>query len=129
MGKERVRERILIVDDEQETLITFRLLLKRLGCDVDTADSLELAEDLLRRVSYTAVITDLRLTGILGEEGLEILRFVKEKNQDTQVILVTGYGSPEMMTKAYQLGASHYFEKPVHPVRLLAALKGTGDGH
>lgn len=120
-------ERILIVDDEDETLVTFRKLLKRLDCEIDCAESIETAEALLATTSYAAVITDLRLTGIIGEEGLEILRFVKEKSSGTAVILVTGYGSPEIMTKAYQLGAAYYFEKPLHPVRLLEAVKESLD--
>ncbi len=120
-------ERILLVDDEDETLIIFSNLLKRLGCEIDCAESIEAAEELLAAKTYAAVITDLRLTGIIGEEGLEILRFVKEKERGTAVILVTGYGSPEIMTKAYQLGAAYYFEKPVHPFRLLEAVRESLD--
>jgi DNA-binding NtrC family response regulator len=118
-----VAERILIVDDEVETLIIFQNLLKRLGCEVHAADSMEAAEALLTTTFYSVVITDLRLTGILGQEGLEILRFVKEKHAATDVILVTGYGSPEIMSEAYRLGAACYFEKPVHPLRLLEAVQ------
>jgi two-component system response regulator (stage 0 sporulation protein F) len=77
---------------------------------------------LLDGEKYDFVITDLRLTGMLGEEGLEILEYVKETSPSTHVILVTGYGNPQLMTRAYRLGAACYFEKPVDPTRLIAAM-------
>ena len=82
----------------------------------------EAAEALLRR-RYSVVVTDLRLTGADSEEGLDILRLARDSGGETEVIVVTGYGSPSSMTKAYQLGAAYYFEKPVRPARLLEAVE------
>jgi DNA-binding NtrC family response regulator len=118
-----VTDRILLVDDEEAILLSFTKLLTRAHFDVDTAHRMEDAEILLCEHEYSVVITDLRLTGVLGEEGLEILNYVREKNPRTAVILVTGYGNPGIMNKAYQLGASCYFEKPVDPMRLIDAVK------
>lgn len=117
------RMRILLVDDDEETLVIFSALIRRLQCHVDAVTSIEAAERLLDAGRYDVVITDLRLTGVLGEEGLEILQYVKEKNPTTQVILVTGFGNPQLMTRAYRLGAACYFEKPVDPGRLIGAIQ------
>lgn len=115
-------DRILLVDDEESILLSFTKLLSRASYEVDTAQRIEDAETLLEVHQYLVVITDLRLTGVLGEEGLEILRYVREKSPGTAVILVTGYGNPEIMNKAYQLGAACYFEKPVEPRQLIEAV-------
>ncbi|MHB0970322.1 MAG: response regulator [Thermoanaerobaculia bacterium] len=114
--------RVLLVDDEEPILISFQSLLSRASFRVDTAQRIEDAEALLRENSYRVVITDLRLTGVLGEEGLEILRYVRELNSATRVILVTGHGNPDIMNKAYKAGAACYFEKPVDPRKLVDAV-------
>lgn len=121
-------ERVLLVDDEEETLLVYKNLVRRLACEVDAVQTMEEAEQLIATGRYRVVVTDLRLTGVLGEEGLEILRYVKEKSPGTQVVLVTGYGSPDILSKAYELGAAYYFEKPVHPIRLLEALQELTSG-
>lgn len=114
---------ILIVDDDEETLVVIAALLRRSGYGVDTARTVEEAERLLGTTCYRAVITDLHLSGMLGEEGLEILSFVRERHPEIAVILLTGYGSPEVVSKAYQRGAAFYFEKPVHPHRLIDSIQ------
>jgi len=63
---------------------------------------------------------------VFGKEGLDILRYVKEHNPQTKVILITGYGSPELGKKAITLGADFYFEKPVSTFILRDALRNLG---
>lgn len=116
-------QRILIVDDEKAILLAFKKILKSPSVAVDTAETIGEAEDLLKSNTYNAVIVDLRLTGINGEEGLQIIKHVKELHPQTNVILVTGYGSPAVMEKAYALGAAFYFEKPVSSDVMKIALK------
>lgn len=115
--------RVLIVDDEDDTLFVFSRLVRRLNLDIDTARSFEDARQAIGDNDYRVVVTDLRLTAVTGEEGLHVLRSAHEKNGDTAVIIVTGYGSPAAMTKAYELGAAYYFEKPVRPAQLLHAVE------
>lgn len=116
-------KRILVVDDEMAFLLGIKKVLSRPGYTIDTVETIEEAERLLKVNPYDIVVTDLRLTGVLGEEGLEIIRYVKEFNSDTKCILVTGYGSPEIKEKAYAQGADFYFEKPLSPTVLLDTLK------
>ena len=122
MGKET----ILIVDDEIAILQAFRKLIERPGIEVDTAETLSESISLLGENSYHVVIADIRLTGVLAEEGLEILHHVKDKSPDTTVIIVTAHGNPEIMKKAYFLGADFYFEKPVSFKILNDAMKSIG---
>lgn len=118
-----MKKRILIVDDEKAILLAHKKLLKSSTVDVDTAETIDETQDLLKRNIYNAVIVDLRLTGIEGEEGLEIIKSVKQLHPQTHVILVTGYGSTAVMENAYALGAAFYFEKPVSSEILKIALK------
>ncbi|OGF65586.1 MAG: hypothetical protein A2Y62_12730 [Candidatus Fischerbacteria bacterium RBG_13_37_8] len=118
----RMKKYILIVDDEVGTLLAYKKLLSSATIEVHTAETMEEAEQLLKKQHYAVVIADLRLTGILGREGLELIRYIKELSSDTECILVTAYGSPEIREEAYTLGASHYFEKPVSPAALKEAL-------
>lgn len=118
-----MNQRILIVDDEKAILLAFKKLLQSSSIEVDTAEAIGEAENLLERNSYNAAIVDLRLTGVNGEEGLEIIKHIKDFYPETSVILVTGFGSSSVMEKAQSLGAAFYFEKPVSIEILKNALK------
>jgi DNA-binding NtrC family response regulator len=117
-----LRTRILIVDDERDTLCAFTRLLRQLECDIDVAVSLNDAATAIDGRTYRLIITDLCLTPATGEEGLEILRRARQKNASTEVIIITGHGCPSIMTRAFDLGAAYYFEKPVQPARLMEAV-------
>jgi len=52
----------------------------------------------------------MRLSGVHGIEGLELLSFIKEMQLETAVILMTAYSTDEIKEEAYKRGASHYYE-------------------
>ena len=82
-----MNRRILIVDDEKAILLAFKKLLTSPNIMVDTAETIAEAENLLKKNIYDAVIADLRLTGANGEEGLEIIKYVKEFHSQTNGII------------------------------------------
>lgn len=104
-------KRLLIVDDE-ETL-TFSLyqtfITAPIECEVVTASSGEEALDRFRKTAFDLIITDIAMPGI---SGLDLLSRVKAKHPETQVIVITAYGSDEREEEAYELGADFYVEKP-----------------
>lgn len=108
MGK-----RVLIIDDETAILLGFKKILNCDGREVDTAETLAEARKLINERDYDFIITDLKLSGSVGNEGLEILRIAKNKRPSTEIILITGYGNEEVQEKALALGATYYYEKPV----------------
>lgn len=95
-------------------------MLKSPDIEVDTAETIDETENLLKKNIYNAAIVDLRLT---GADGLKIIKYIKKCYSQTNVILVTGYGSTAVMEKAYALGVAFYFEKPVSSEILKIALK------
>lgn len=106
-------KKILIIDDEVNILLTLSKALKTNGVEVITTTKIEEAEYAIKNTFFTLVLADIRLTGVLSNEGLELLPYVKEKSPDTKVIIMTGYGSPEVEKEAYDKGAYFYFDKPI----------------
>jgi DNA-binding response OmpR family regulator len=104
--------RILVVDDEEPILFAIRDYFEPLGWQVDCAQELEEAEALLSHIRYTLLIADLRLSGIHSNEGLELIRFVRERSPWTRVIVLTGYGSVEIETEAVGRGVDAFLQKP-----------------
>ena len=106
-------KKILIVDDEPSILMALSHLLKNDRTLVITSSRIEEAEEALDRYRFDLVIADVRLSGIEGIEGLELLSYVKGISPETKVIIMTAYGSDDMKESAYKRGAYHYYEKPI----------------
>ena len=113
--------RILVVDDEEPILAAVREYFEPLGYGVDCARELEEAEALLAHVRYALLIADLRLTGSQSAEGLELIRFVRERSPWTRTILLTGFGSVEVETEALGRGVDAFLQKP-QPLAHLASI-------
>lgn len=106
------QERILIVDDEELIVLAMRKYFEGLGYSVDSAHELEEAQALLTTRQYDLVIADLRLTGIGGVEGLQIVSDIHQRHGDTRVILLSAYGTPEIERESYNRGADAFLHKP-----------------
>jgi DNA-binding NtrC family response regulator len=103
---------MLIVDDEESIVFAMRRFFQKQGFLVDSARELEEAEALLTNSRYDVVIGDLRLTGIHGAEGLEMISFVREHCPWTKTILLTAFGTPEIETEARNRGLDEFLRKP-----------------
>jgi DNA-binding response OmpR family regulator len=105
-------ERILIVDDEDLIVLAMRRYFERLGYVVDSALALDEAQALLAANRYDLVIADLRLTGVGGVEGLEIVSDAHRSSATTRVVLLSAYGTPEVERESYNRGADAFLHKP-----------------
>lgn len=121
-----VQRRVLLVDDEVAFLFPMQKMLSGADLQVDTAETYAQAIELLNAGSYDAIIADVRLGGALSREGLAILDHVRSRGSDTRVIIMTGFGGPDVMKDAYDLRADYYFEKPVSFRTLSEALGRLG---
>lgn len=118
--------RILIVDDEPTILLTLSYALRSNDVEVITASRLEPAEEALNRYRFDLVIVDIRMSGVLGVEGLELLSYIKRQWPDTEVIIMTAYGSDDMKRDAYERGAKYYYNKPIDIDDLFQRIRDMG---
>lgn len=108
----RAKDRILVVDDESSMTAALALILGEQGYSLCTAKSGVEAAELLAGRPFDLVFLDLRLSDI---SGIELLTRIKHDSPDTEVILMTGYGSVDVTIEAIKKGAYYYLEKPFMP--------------
>jgi len=110
------RPRILVVDDDPQTLRSVRRALDRAGYAVSvTAEPGEIA-DLIRTERPKLVLLDLMLP---GADGIELMGEVAELS-DLPVIFLSGYGRDETIARAFEAGAADYIVKPFSATELTA---------
>ena len=126
MGMAKATKRILIVDDEPTILLTLSYALRSTDVDVVTASRLEPAEEALKKQAFDLVIADIRMSGMLGEEGLELLTSIQLNWPETRVIIMTAHGTDEVRREAYERGAAHYYQKPVDIRELMQKIEELG---
>ncbi len=112
---------ILVVDDEQEMLISYQKILKRAGYIVHTTQS---AEEALLRLqdnhNFSLVVSDLKMPNM---DGMEFLAKLKENHPHLPMIMVTGYGTLELGVEAVKNGAFDFIEKPFSSEKLLSSIQ------
>lgn len=109
------RARILVVDDEVNIREALAALLESDGYEVAAASSGQKAMEALRQEEFDVVISDLRME---GPSGVDLLRWLRETAPETEVIILTAYGTVEGAVEAMKLGAYDYIAKPVDRKRL-----------
>jgi two-component system, NtrC family, response regulator PilR len=102
--------RILVVDDEADLRELFEITLIKMGLDVDTADCVTAAREMLAQTEYSMVITDMRLPDGLG---MELVQEVSSKHKNTPIAVITAFGSTDNAVSALKTGAFDYISKPV----------------
>jgi len=119
-------KRILVIDDEDVILFSYRKIYQGQHLTVDVCKTPEDAIELIRTNYYDAIISDVRFSDSESAEGLDILRYVNEHCPSIPVILMTGYGSAEIRDRAVELGVAYYFDKPVAISMIDYTLKSLG---
>lgn len=104
--------RLLVVDGEESICFSMKEYFTMQGYSVDTARELEEAQSLVEAADYQVVIQDLRLGPAQEPDGLEMVRFIRDHNPDTRIIVLTAYGSAETEKEALRNGADAFLRKP-----------------
>nr|WP_315464846.1 sigma-54 dependent transcriptional regulator [uncultured Rhodoferax sp.] len=102
--------RILVVDDEPDLRTLYELTLLREGYQVDTAASVQEAQQALAGQRYHLVITDMRLPDGMG---IDLLRGLRHQGRPERCMVITAYGSAENAVESLKAGAFDYLTKPV----------------
>jgi DNA-binding response OmpR family regulator len=112
-----MRERILIIDDDEQLLNAYREYLSRRGYQVDCTQELEEAQTLIAHFPYSVVVTDLRLNK-LGFGGLDLVKHIREQSLPIRIVVLTAYGWPELRAEASVQGADVFLRKPTRLAEL-----------
>lgn len=113
-------KRALVVDDDRAMLDLMRFQLKDEGFEVSTAESGQKGLDFVQEEEFDIILTDLQLPDF---SGIEMVRRCKEIAPDTEIIMVTGFGSTEKAIEATKAGAFYYLEKPIEFEDLLVLIE------
>ena len=108
-----VKPKILIVDDQKEVCVAMKRYFTVCGFDVECASELEEAEAMITCNSYAVLISDLHLTPIRGNEGLELIRVLRHRSPQTRTVMLTAYSTPDVEKEAYACGVAKVLNKPV----------------
>jgi DNA-binding NtrC family response regulator len=114
------RHNILVVDDEKNILRVVSTTLKDGDYSVDTARSSEDAIEKFNQNQYDLIITDLKLPGIAG---MYLLEYIKSRDPDIPVVIITAFGTIENAIEAMKKGAFNYLTKPINADELLTVVK------
>jgi two-component system NtrC family response regulator len=117
---------ILIVDDDRGIRTSLRLLLERNGYEVAEAKNKQEAMNTVWNQPPELILMDMNFSPMTtGEEGLQLLRQVKETNPLIPVILMTAWGSIELAVRGMKTGASDFITKPWNNSLLLRRIETT----
>ena len=120
MGATKESVRLLVVDDEPSARAGLEKLLKQEGYTVTTAED---GAQALARFAETAadvVVTDLKMPRM---DGLELLKKLREQDQDVPVIVCTAFGDVSTAVQAMRAGAEDYLTKPIDFDALAVAIE------
>ena len=99
------RKSLLLVDDEQTILNSLSRELADAGLEVTPAPSGEEAIARINNGCFDLVMTDLLMPGL---DGFQVLKAVKQRDLQTMVIILTGYGDKESAINALRMGADDF---------------------
>ena len=101
---------ILVVDDEPGVRSSLSGVLRDEGFDVDTAGTGEECLEKANGAAYDVIVLDIWLPGL---DGLTTLQRLRERQIDSQVVIISGHGNIESAVRAIKMGAFDFVEKPL----------------
>jgi PAS domain S-box-containing protein len=113
-------ERLLLVDDEEDIRRFLGLFLADLGYEVFSAENGAQALEMFDETKPSIVLTDIKMPVM---DGLELLKRIKARSPDTEVVMISGHGDMDLAIGCLQYEAADFVTKPINHDILDAALK------
>lgn len=110
------KAKILVVEDEAVVRESYLRSLAGINYSVRTALDGEEALRLMKDEPFDVVLVDIRMPGM---DGIALLREIKERWPESEVVVITGYPSIETAKEAVRLGAHNYLAKPIGPQEIV----------
>jgi DNA-binding NtrC family response regulator len=115
------KNRILVVDDDEVVRWSYHRSLQSVSRNVEAASDGEEALQTMEQNPCDVVLLDLRMP---GQDGLSVLRTIKQKWPESEVVIITGYPTVDSAKEALRLGAYDYVAKPVGPQDVISVTDG-----
>ena len=113
--------KVMVVDDEEIKRVSLTDALGNAGFETVSASHGQEAIDLLAQAPFDVVITDLRMSDI---DGMQLLKHIKRsEDAQTEVVMMTAYGSIPLAVEAMKLGAYNFITKPFRNEELIPLLE------
>ena len=116
---------ILVVDDNQDLLNTFAMILKRRGFSVQTAIDGSSAIDKFREQDFDVILMDIVMPEMNGVDAFKKIREIKP---DAPVILMTAYSDEELIQSVKDEGVHQIIHKPIRIDQLIQLINEAADG-
>jgi DNA-binding NtrC family response regulator len=111
---------LLLIDDDINLCQVISYQLKKMGYEVDVANSGGEGLKAYKKGSYDIVLTDIQMPDI---SGIQVLQEIRKQNKEVVIILITAYGSVENALEACRMGADDYITKPFGQEQLLFVIE------
>ena len=115
------KTKILVVDDEEVVRLSYLRTLSGERCKVEMVRDGKGALQIMGQQPFDVVLLDLRMPEM---DGLTVLKTIKEKWPESEVIIITGFPAVDSAKEAVALGAYEYLAKPVGPDDVINAANG-----
>ncbi len=119
-------EHALVVDDEKNVTELLKLQLEEVGFAVDIANDGAVGINKIQAKNYDVILLDLKMPRI---NGIEVLKFAKENQPDSQVLILTGYGDIKTAVDTIKMGAFDFITKPYNFDELLVSINNALEMH
>ena len=103
---------ILIIDDEEVVRRSHLRSLANVNCKTWVAEDGIEALRVMEQQPFDVILLDLRMPDL---DGMDVLKVIKDRWPDSEVVVITGYPSIDSAKQAIRLGAHNYLAKPVGP--------------
>jgi len=110
--------KILVVDDEEVVRRSFTRILETTHCHVKAVERWSEVARAMQEDPFDVVLLDLRMPEV---DGMTVLRALKQRWPESEVIIITGFPTIESAKEAVALGAYDYLTKPVGPEQVIEA--------
>ena len=115
-----MKSNILVVDDEPVARQSLTDILRLEGFSVSSVPNGQAAVEYVRTNAVELIVVDLRMPGM---DGLEVIQVVNQISPETEVILLTAFGTTETAIQALRLRVHDYLLKPAPPAQVVSSVK------
>src|SRR5262249_26723185 len=119
LASELTMARLLIVDDDQNTLAALSRAFRMEGHEATVCDNASRALDLIKSQTFDIMLSDVVMP---GKDGLALLEDVRNLGVTLPVVMISGQANIEMAVRATRLGAVDFLEKPLSTDKLLLTI-------